>query len=230
VIGGDSAISKGVQTSYGADNRISGMDRYATSVAVAQRAAQITNTQPKECFIASGATPADALSASSVSAKEQIPILLTDKDTLPGVVATYLASTPSIKTIHILGGDSAISDSVKAAVSTADPKASISRLSGDTRYDTMVSIIDYAISAYAIAPTSVGIASGADNNYPDALSGGAAEAHAGGILLLTNGTTLSPQTQTLLSTLKGGIKTCDIYGGAASISQGVIGQVQEVLS
>ena len=83
------------------------------------------------------------------------------------------------------------------------------------RYATAAAVAN----AIFTAPTSVGLASG--ETFPDALSGGAYQAHVGGPILLTAATTLPSSTSTYLTGAKTTIANAEIFGGDAALSASV---------
>ena len=103
----------------------------------------------------------------------------------------------------------------------ADPAAT--PLQGADRYATAAAVA----SAIFSAPTSVGLASG--TTFPDALSGGAYQAHAGGPILLTAPTTLASATNTYLTGAKATITNTEIFGGDAALSASVQSDITAVL-
>jgi putative cell wall-binding protein/protocatechuate 3,4-dioxygenase beta subunit len=115
VIGGPAVISD--QVLEGLDNakRISGVDRFATSVALAERFAH----KESLIFIATGNNAsggADAITGAALAAKRGTGILLVG-NTLPEVVAEFLGKR--IEEIIILGGNSAVSAAVAEALENA---------------------------------------------------------------------------------------------------------------
>ncbi len=95
---------------------IAGADRYATAVAVATT----FFTAPTTVGISTGTNFPDALAAGALLAHVGAPLVLTSADSLPSLTLQYLTSVASSATsAHIFGGTSAVSDSVRTAVSTA---------------------------------------------------------------------------------------------------------------
>jgi putative cell wall-binding protein len=93
-------------------------------------------------------------------------------------------------TVYILGG----LDSVPASVATEVTGLGymVVRYAGANRFATAVQVAD-ALND----PSTVLLASG--TNFPDALSAGAAAAKVGGVVLLTDGTTLPAETSAYLA-------------------------------
>jgi putative cell wall-binding protein len=202
-----------------AAERISGADRIATAIAIAKKVTQLAGVQPSEVFVAYAKNYADALAVSSVAAARGIPILLTDSEALDAKVSAYLEATPSITAVHVLGGTAVVSDTAFQALLTIKGAANTDRWFGADRYDTAFDIITKATARYGLVPRALGIATG--DAFPDALAGGAAVAHRGGILLLTPKNTLHPKTQALITTHKPTVTIIEIYGGTSAVAQSV---------
>jgi len=108
ILGGTSAVSAGVEqaiktASGGTVTRLSGADRYATSVAVAR---QFWSTMPA-MFFATGLAFPDAVAGTPAAAVNDAPIVLTKTTCMPKTVAA-LKAEKSPGTVAILGGTSAI--------------------------------------------------------------------------------------------------------------------------
>lgn len=174
-------------------------------------------------FIATGAGFADALAVSAFAASEQIPILLTQKESLPEATADFLDEN-GIGLAYIVGGTAAISPGVKDIL---DDTATAIRLAGDDRYHTAYVATEALLAAFNIKAKDVslaGIATG--ENFPDALSGGAAVGARDGILALTKGGELHAHAKSTLSLVKAGYPDIEILGGTAAISEAVRGQIE----
>lgn len=200
--------------------RISGADRYATSVAVAQ--ASYPGTAPV-AFVATGLNFPDALSAASIAAKDGGPLLLTAPTSLTPSVATELSSLKPA-TIYIAGGTGAVSQAVQnSLVDLAKGwSGTVVRKAGSDRYGTSQALVG---SAFTSAPT-VFIATGAD--FPDALSASAAAGAQGMPVILVNGSATSLNAQTI-SFLKGlGTTKFLIAGGTGAVSAGIASQLGDL--
>ena len=153
IIGGTVAISEDVEKQLAGKEivRVDGKNRVETSEKVAKLVGNYD-----EAFIVNGNTgEADAISVSSVAAKNHAPILLTNGKT----------STHSKKTgveYYVVGGDAVVSDSI---VSEFDAE----RISGSDRYETNRAVIkefypnknkyyytkgDLLVDALAVSPLS----------------------------------------------------------------------------
>jgi putative cell wall-binding protein len=88
---------------------IVGADRYETSVKVAQA----FFTAPTGAGVATGVNFPDALTAGPYLVTLNWPMLLTDPNTLPSTVSSYLSSIkPSVVAVNVFGGTAAVSDAV----------------------------------------------------------------------------------------------------------------------
>lgn len=82
---------------------------------------------PKTVIVANGHKFADALAGSTLSSVlGNAPIILTDSDGIHPMVNKYL-SNPSIETVYILGGESAVSPLVEREISGRDVDESVVR-------------------------------------------------------------------------------------------------------
>jgi putative cell wall-binding protein len=200
VLGGTTAIPATMDSSLTALGfvvvRVAGADRYATAIAVADALGD-----PTTVMLATGVNFPDALSAGPAAAHVDGVVLLTDGTTMPASVTAYLAAHPG--TVYAVGGPAV----------AADPSAT--PLTGADRYATAAAVA----AALFTAPATVGVASGVA--FPDALTGGAFQAHADGPLLLTDPGTLPASTSTYLTGAMSTIITSDTFGGTAAISADV---------
>lgn len=117
--------------------RISGTDRYATSVAASRRVftAQGSTNPAKAVVVASGAAPADALAASSLAgAVGGAPILLTPGGELDPGVSSEIARL-GVTRAYVVGGKSVVADHIIRDMADAGA-TSVTRLGGVDRYDT----------------------------------------------------------------------------------------------
>jgi putative cell wall-binding protein/streptogramin lyase len=185
--------------------RVSGADRYATAIQIAQT--EFPNTAPV-VYVASGINYPDALSAGPVAAKAGGPLLLTDPTSLSsGVSAEIRQLSPG--RIVVVGGSSAVSESVFNQLNSLAPAT---RISGADRFATSRAIVE---SQFTTAGT-VYLATG--DNFPDALSAGGAAGSKSDPLLLVNGneSTIDGPTATLLRSL--GAQQIDLVGGTSAVS------------
>lgn len=160
IIGGTGIISSGVEQSIKdlgiGVTRIAGTDKYDTSIKIAQAMGEFD-----QAVIASGETFPDALSIAPIAAMKGMPILLTPKDKLPANIEGFLEK--NVQSTYVVGGTGIISDNVLKQLPS--PR----RLSGNTRYDTNVSIIKEFADQLDFSTCYVSTG----ENYADALAGAA---------------------------------------------------------
>jgi putative cell wall-binding protein len=120
VVGGSAIVSDAVLiglTSFaGSVVRHSGMDRYATAVAIS--AANHPASTVEVVYIATGTTFPDALAAAPVAGRRRGPVLLVAPNSLPASVAGELQRL-SPNQIVIVGGPGVVSDGVVQAILAA---------------------------------------------------------------------------------------------------------------
>jgi putative cell wall-binding protein len=213
ILGGDAAVSVPVArqlSTIAPITRLYGSDRYETAAAVAR---QLDNLG--SAVIVNGLNYPDAVSVAAAAGRTGVPILLTDKDTLPEVTAKALR-TLNITQVTVVGGAGVISDSVLAALPNP------TRLAGADRYDTSAAVI----RAFPGDGARLYIATG--RNFPDALTGGLLAALNNTSILLVDPLGLTPQQRSLLTTLRG--KKAVALGGSASVSEEIMSEVRALLA
>lgn len=106
IVGGENTISKATEKNItGVLERISGEDRYSTSVAIAKS----KFPESKKAFLASGEIFADALVIGPVGAKYDAPILLTPSSKVSRSVSDYIKKS-SITSLVAVGGQRYVPD------------------------------------------------------------------------------------------------------------------------
>lgn len=158
ILGGTGAISSNVEkylqnTMKLNVKRIGGDNRFETAAKIAEE------LEPYDSAVVSyGFNFPDALSIAPYAAVHHMPILLTNRDSLPD------ASKGALKTVDdtiIVGGPSVVSENVKKQLKSYHPI----RISGANRYETSVNVVrDLGMQAEYMT-----IATG--QNYADALTG-----------------------------------------------------------
>jgi putative cell wall-binding protein len=145
-----------VQASGATVKRLSGNDRYATSIAISKEGW----TQCDYAILASGENYPDALSAAPLAKKYNCPIILTSKYSLSDDVTSELKRL-NAKEVFVLGGSGVIDNNIDSQLSSMNIKAS--RIAGVDRYETSSKIAENLGTCDEIF-----IASGED--FADALS------------------------------------------------------------
>ena len=198
-------------------NRIAGDDRYETATELAR----LVNSISDGLVIASGESPWDALSAAALTGANR-PMLLVRQNSVPSSVLDFLSDYKSqlvggADKIYVVGGTSVISDEVANAVLAAAKTAgdtappTLSRIAGDTRYDTSA----------AVAAMTAGAADKAilvnGTSWADAVAAGAMSAQNGWPMILTQGA-YSGAAKTAIDAylaLPGSVSQFVIVGGPA---------------
>src|SRR5579862_7687340 len=118
--------------------RVSGANRFLTSVAISQ-AGFPTAGSAKVVVLASGAAFADALAGTPLAVQKGGPLLLTPNTGLSAPVAAEITRVlPPGGTVYVLGGTTVLPSSVDAQLTAMG--FTPQRLAGGTRYATAVAI------------------------------------------------------------------------------------------
>jgi putative cell wall-binding protein len=219
-------LSPASATQLVTESRVAGLDRYATAAAVGQATFAAGNAN---IILVSGTNFPDGLAAAGLAGAASAPILLTAPDSLPAVTANAMAAifgSSSTKTVHILGGESAISAAVATQVQSLG--YTVNRISGADRYATAAAIATFqgTLGASAIGSTTVGGASlktailATGVNFPDALAAGTPAYSGKHPILLTAAASLPASTKTALTNLA--IKRVIVLGGTSAVSDAVL--------
>jgi putative cell wall-binding protein len=208
LLGGTTAIPANVASEVTALGyvpvRYAGADRFGTALAVAEALGD-----PSTVLLATGMNFPDALAAGPAASHVGGAVLLTDNDTLPPSVAAYLAARAT--KVYAIGGSAVAADRAAVPIAGADRYATAARVAS-TLFET---------------PTVLGIASGV--TYPDALTGGALEAHDGGPVVLSLPESLPTSTTEYLQATKSSVVTSSIFGGIDALSSQVQDEVNAAL-
>ncbi|MBK4346476.1 cell wall-binding repeat-containing protein [Lacisediminihabitans changchengi] len=216
VVGGPSAISASAFAQLSSVSpsvvRISGTDRFGTSIAVGSSLYGPANPATT-AYIATGANFPDAISAASAAGSQRAPLLLVDGSAtaVPSAIADSLRSFGVTKLV-IVGGEAAISAGMTSALGAF---GTVTRIAGPDRYSTSASVNAAAFPAATSAYLATGTA------YADGLTGGAV-AGANSVPLF-----LSPQSCVPASVIDQMVRTrtatLTLLGGASALGDGVSG-------
>jgi len=177
------------RTVAGSVARVSGSDRFGTAVAVSK--AEFPTGGAGAVVLARGDDYPDALVGAPLAAARNAPLLLTTGSSLPAAIKAEIQRVlGSGKTVYVLGGSNAVPTSIETELTGLGYV--VTRYSGANRFATAVKVAD-ALGD----PSTVLLATG--TNFPDALAAGVAAVRAGGVVLLTNGSTLPAETSAYLS-------------------------------
>ncbi len=227
VIGGSDVVSDAIYNQLDATyniERIAGNDRYATSAAVARRLEDIVgDDEVFRAFFARGDAFPDALAVGPVAGAANGPVMLVKTGSVPAAIAAAVDDM-DITIGYVIGGSDVVSDAtdnqLRTLITANGAIGTITeRWSGDNRYETATAVAEKGLANRWIDLDDVGFAIG--TNFPDALGGGAALGHYGSALLLTKGTTLSPDTAAFLDSHRYQIGRCDFFGGTDVLTPAV---------
>lgn len=197
-------------------SRLEGVDRYATSVDVAQYWDRF-DPGNGVVYIANGLSFPDALSAAPAAAYQGGPLLLVGPNTLPTSVRDELTRLYPY-TIKVIGGaiSSAVEDDLLAYV---QPSGDVIRIAGVDRYETSRLVVQQAFTGHSASYYNAFIATGV--NFPDALAAaGAAGANKMPVILVNGGAeSVDPATLSLIDTLN--YTHINIAGGYGTVSSGI---------
>ena len=193
--------------------RISDVDRYTTSVQVANAA--FPTTAPV-AYVTTGLNFADALAAAPAAAADGGPLLLTDPKSLPSAVKAKLTSLHPSRVV-VVGGPAAVSDAVLAAIAGAVPAASITRVFGADRFATSRAIAESLSTKLDL--THVYVVTG--ENFPDALSADSVASFQKRPVLLVPGSNASLNAETTSFFTTHDVTDATILGGTVAVSAGV---------
>jgi spore germination protein YaaH/putative cell wall-binding protein len=204
ILGGTGAISAQIQADLeqvGLQvDRTFGATRYDTAAQIALK----VGAKDQTAFLVNGEAFPDALSISSYATVQQIPILMTAKDSLPANTLNTLANL-NVTTLYILGGNGVVSDSLMKQLTEAG--YSVHRIGGADRYETNLKIR----TAFPQNLSTVYISSG--EAYADALTGSVLAAKSNNSLLLIPSKGISAASLAALNTLRSQGSNFVLLGG-----------------
>lgn len=207
--------------------RLSGADRYETSVAIAKEVG-VNNG----IVIAYGGGFADALSVAPIAAAKGMPILLTAKENLSDSIGNYIESEKSnIKNAYIIGGTGVIDNSVAAKVDSLTGITN-KRLSGADRYETNINVLKEFENDNSISFNNVFMAVGdgpTGNEFADALSGAVLAAKRNAPLILTYKSIPEVSKNYLDKKVSKDTVTVAL-GGVGVLPENIVNQVQTIIS
>ncbi|MDP2299516.1 MAG: cell wall-binding repeat-containing protein, partial [Actinomycetota bacterium] len=200
--------------------RVSGLDRFATSVAVSKQHFGTADT----VVIATGREFADGLSGSGLAGVYYAPILLTEPGVLPADVAAEITRLGATRAF-ILGGPVAVGPAVESAL--VGLGLAVERIGGIDRYETAALIADHVMERrdglmFFAAPVSVAFIARGDL-FADALAV-APIAYANRMpVLLVQPDALPAHTVDVLGEY--GITSAVVLGGDIAVSGAVAAEV-----
>ncbi len=222
VLGSSGAVGSGVARTLdgltaGSVSRLAGSDRYATAATISRAT---FGAGVAVVYIATGENFPDALGGGAAAGYQKGPVLLTRATGLPSVTATELSRLRPGR-IVILGASGVVSSHV--ADQLRHYSSNVSRLAGDDRYATAVSV---SRSTYGSAGAgTVFVATG--TKFPDGLAGGPTAAIAPGPLLLVQPNALPSEVATELRRLDP--NKVIVLGSSGVVSDAVVRAIDAAL-
>lgn len=184
--------------------RISGQDRYETSVKIAAEFGNVS-----KITVASGEDYADALSMAPIAAQMQIPVILVPKDDLTGSIQNYLSTHKITQTYVVWDDNNDLTNNTAKVINTFNNP---SILTGKDKYARNVTILESFKDSYQSA--KIFIATG--ENFADALTGAVYAAKNNGAIVLVK-KDLPAETKSFLQTLSPSVSTVTIFGGEGAV-------------
>ena len=213
IVGGDAAVSERLETELKKDytvERLSGANRYETAAVVYEHM-KAKNPAETRVFLANGRNAVDAMTIGGYAAQNEIPILLTEGNTLSDGTR---AAIKKARTVTLLGGNNAVSDALSAQL--VNLRKSVNRIEGTNRFDTAVTIAE----TYYKDPEAIVLTRG--RVLADGLAGFSVVTAYNAPMLLTE----AAPDENLLEYLEGSdIKHMYVLGGEAAVSDQAIERV-----
>ena len=213
--------------------RVSGTDRTATSVKVAEeyrRRVRAAGGQVDTVIVATSSRFPDALAGSSLAGKAQAPILLTDPERLSESIAGFI-DRRAISRVYVLGGADAVSLDVERSLEALDSVRTLTRLGGADRYETSALIAREVGAPQMFCNSSrrtVLLATG--TAFADALVAAPVAAVGQHPMLLTEPDALSPSVSSYLRSgrRRGRIHDVLVIGGENAVSADVARDIADM--
>ncbi|XKH50521.1 cell wall-binding repeat-containing protein [Chryseomicrobium palamuruense] len=199
------ASAQNLQQINNEDLRISGPDRYATAIKIAQDG---WKNGADTVVLARGDLFADALSGVPLAKKENAPILLSRSKSLNQATKDEIKRLKPNKII-LLGSVSALSQEIENELKSMN--ITIKRIKGSDRYETSLNIAKELNTGTSKAIIATG------QNFPDALSIAPYAAIHEYPIILTKPSSLTTNTKSFLSTFSSTL----IVGGTAAVSTSI---------
>ncbi len=231
ILGGTAAISSNIETQlngigYTNHTRVvgGGVDRVDTAIGVAN----ISNAgNVSEAILVNKDNFPDGVSASAVTAKRNIPLLVNAAAGLDSRNSTWL-DTHNVSRVYLVGGTSVLSSAIQTQIQNLG--ISVTRLANTDRYGTSAEVakcffstttssVCNGVTSGRATPKQVGYAVG--TNFPDALSGGPYMGFYSGPMLLVQSTAVPSYIATYNALVKGTDRDGFIFGGTSAINNSV---------
>ena len=212
ILGSYGAVSQNIEnhlkSKYTQDvRRLGGVDRYDTAAKIAEYMKQETGGST-EAVVAYGENFPDALAVSSLAGHNQIPILLTQTNSLPNSTQHALNDLGVTQTL-VVGGTGVISDKVLQQLPGS------TRVAGSNRYETAGIIASMTELSLPKISKTLYIATG--ESFPDALAGAALACQNGDPILLVDPNMSNPTVINFLQEYRNSIQQVVVLGGPGAV-------------
>jgi putative cell wall-binding protein len=192
--------------------RVAGADRIGTAVAVSEL--NFPSGGAGAVILARSDDFPDALVAAPLAVTVRAPLLFVQGASLPTVTRNEISRVLGTRgTVYLIGSTAAIPTSIETTLQSAG--YTTLRIGGVDRYATAAAVANVLGN-----PSTVFLATGI--NFPDALSAGPAAARLGGVVLLTDGSSMPAVTRSYLNAHPG---TVYAIGGPAAAADGVASRI-----
>ena len=122
IVGGENSVSKSLEKELPqVIERISGNDRYETSLKIADKFYK----DAQGAYLASGEVFADSLAINPIAARFDVPLILTPKDKLPQKTQQYLEKSKIVQ-VAIIGGEKTVSKQIQQELAKTNPNVATS--------------------------------------------------------------------------------------------------------
>ncbi|UCZ52724.1 N-acetylmuramoyl-L-alanine amidase [Bacillus shivajii] len=215
ILGGHLAIEESVENDIRALNiqveRLAGNNMHDTAELIAN---EVAPNGSEKAFIVTDSRFEDALSIASYAGVNEIPILLTEKDSLPQQTSQALSEL-DVEKVYALGGDLVISESALSQINV-----DYERIYGQTRFDTNTKVLN----RFNLNSNKAYIAT--SDRFPDGLSGGALAAKQRADVVLV-GDNIHQTTENHL--LSKSYRDLFVLGGELAVNSKVYGDLHTIL-
>jgi cell wall-associated NlpC family hydrolase len=143
IIGGTGVLDASIDRSLPNSKRLSGNDRFGTNLSINNNFA--SNLSFNTVYLATGLDFPDALSGSALAAKNNAPIILTDKALISTEIINFMKNN-NVKHVVILGGTGVVSQALEDSVNDKI-KVNVTSISLNKSSETLTVGSSYAITA-----------------------------------------------------------------------------------
>lgn len=197
--------------------RLWGADRYETSVAVAERFVQEAGGSIDTAVLVSGTSWRDAVIAAGLAGKLNAPVLLTQREQLPGATEEFL-SRHDVSDIVVVGSQDSVTDAVLDGFDEPE------RVAGDDASAASVTVAERMGEPGVMPGHGPTVILAGSEVFADAMVAGGFSARGGHAVLLTPPDELDGRVRAYIE--ESGAQHVVVLGGTAAIS----GAIEDELS